>query len=164
MFTDVEYTYLKNLIDTYVLKGDYTDYLAYTYTDISSSYSYDYPDMYVIFAKSEIQANNNTFTIPSGSIKIAIDSNSASRNGVNGDRFAFTESEGTVYVEPYEFIYTNAVGSKYADVLAQEEYKISQDISYNIDKAEYYVVPLLICVIIMMLFLKWCFPNKGGKA
>lgn len=163
MFSEVEYTYLSNLINTYVLNGEYTHYLAYTNTDLSSTYNYEYPDLYVIFSKEEIIANNNKFTIPEDNIKISINSKSATRNGTNGNRFAFTESNRAVTVPIYEFIYTNATNSKYADVLAKEEYIVKQDLNYNLDKNEFYIMPSLLSVLIVMLFLKWCFPMKGGK-
>ena len=30
-------------------------------------------------------------------------------------------------------------------------------------KEEFYLIPFLLCILIVMLFLKWCFPMKGGK-
>lgn len=29
---------------------------------------------------------------------------------------------------------------------------------------QYFLTPFLLCVLIIMLFLKWCFPMKGGKS
>lgn len=164
MFTDIEYTYLKNMVETYILKGDYVSYLAYTYTNISDNYSNESPEMYIIFSKSDIEASGNTFIIPEESITISIDTNSASRNSNNGPRYTFTESVSSVSVPNYEFIYSNAVNTKYADVLSYTEYLNSNNLSYNITKNEFYLTPLLVGLLIIMLFLKWCFPMKGGKS
>ena len=29
---------------------------------------------------------------------------------------------------------------------------------------QYFLTPFLLCILIVMLFLKWCFPMKGGKS
>lgn len=167
MFSDLEYTYLKNIIDTYILQGDYTNYIAYTYTNISGTYSNDYYDFYVILSNSEIIANGYSFTIPGNSLKISVNSKSASRNATNGERIVFSEGEHSVSVDPYEFIYSNAKNSIFPNILAKQEYitKTNNDhnISYNLDKNEFYMIPVFMGLIIMMLFLKWCFPMKGGK-
>lgn len=167
MFSEIEYIYLENLINTYVLNGEYTHYLAYTYTDIDSTYSYDYPDFYVIFSKSEIIANGYSFEIPENSLKVSVNAKSANRNATNGERITFTESERSLTINSYEFIYTNASGSQFSNILAKNEYIIQtnteNNLSYNLDKNEFYTIPVFLGLIIMMLFLKWCFPMKGGK-
>lgn len=167
MFTAVEYTYLKDLVNTYILNGDYNYYLAYTNTDLSGSYTSDTIDFYVIFSKDNIEGSSNTFSIPSKSLSIGVNSSQAQRNQTNGPRYEFTEFGGTVSVNSYEFIYTNANNSKYADLLAHDVYqeKLNQEsnIAYNITKDEFYILPLFFGLLIMMLFLKWCFPMKGGK-
>lgn len=167
MFTAVEYTYLKDLVNTYVLNGDYNYYLAYTNTDLSGSYTSDTIDFYVIFSKDNIESNSNTFTLPAKSMRIGVNSSQANRNTTNSPRYEFTELGGTVSVHDYEFIYTNATNSKYADLLAYEKYqeKTNQEsnIAYNITKDDFYILPVFFGLLIMMLFLKWCFPMKGGK-
>lgn len=167
MFTQVEYTYLENLIETYILKGEYTSYLAYTNTDLSGSYTSDTYDFFVIFSKEDITSNSGQFVVSSGSLRIAVNSSQASRNNTNGPRLEFTELSGAVSVPTYEFIYTNALHSAYPDILAKEVYEsktnFENNISYNISKEEFYILPLFMGVLIMMLFLKWCFPMKGGK-
>lgn len=35
--------------------------------------------------------------------------------------------------------------------------------SLDISKEEFYLIPFVCCIIFWSLFLKWCFPNKGGK-
>ena len=47
----------------------------------------------------------------------------------------------------------------------------AQEIQETIDTSEqfyptmeqYFLTPFLLCILIVMLFLKWCFPMKGGK-
>ena len=158
MFSETEYTYIKNLVITHVLKGEYNYYVCYTETDISGNYNTDTDDVHCIFTKEKITSSNNTFRIQNG-LKVSIDSNQASRNANNGRRFAFTESNGTVSVPIYEFIYSNAESTKYADLIAQEEINIGNHLDLN----EFYMIPMFMALLIMMLFLKWCFPMKGGK-
>lgn len=158
--------YIKHLVNTYVLKGEYKSYLAYTYTDVSGNYNNNSPDIYIVFSEDDIISEENTFKINGKSIKISIDTNSANRNSIES-RYVFTENVGTITVPHYEFIYTNAVHSKYADLIALEKYSeiqnVESNISYNITKEEFYIIPTLLALLIMMLFLKWCFPMKGGK-
>ena len=166
VFTQVEYTYLENLIETYVLNGDYKSYLAYTNTDLSGSYTTDTYDFFVIFSKEDITSNVNNFSVSSG-LKISVNSSQASRNYANGPRVEFAELSGVVSVPSYEFIYTNALQSAYPDILAKEvaenRMNYENNIAYNITKDEFYIMPLFMGILIMMLFLKWCFPMKGGK-
>lgn len=37
------------------------------------------------------------------------------------------------------------------------------EVDFPFDKNDFYVLLILVAIIIMMLFLKWCFPMKGGK-
>lgn len=163
MFSETEYQYLENLVNTYILNNEYNYYLAYTNTDLSSSYTNDYYDFYVIFSKEEINFTNNRFELPKENIRIGINAKSANRNGTNASRYVFTENVGGVSINQYEFIYTNALNSRYANILSKNEYIVNHDLSYNIDKNEYYSTPFLISILIIMIFLKWCFPMKGGK-
>ncbi len=49
------------------------------------------------------------------------------------------------------------------EIQAQEVQETPQDTQFYPTREEFYLTPFLLCIIILMLFLKWCFPMKGGK-
>lgn len=64
------------------------------------------------------------------------------------------------------FRYSNIKSFKLPNILALEEQTSStsaptQDLPFN--REEFFIIPFLLCILILMLFLKWCFPMKGGK-
>lgn len=49
------------------------------------------------------------------------------------------------------------------EMQAQEVQETPQEQQFYPTREEYYLTPFLICILILMLFFKWCFPMKGGK-
>ena len=59
--------------------------------------------------------------------------------------------------------------SKYADILATSTYETpsgssSSNVNFPITKEQFFSIPFLLCILILLLFFKWCFPMKGGKS
>lgn len=52
------------------------------------------------------------------------------------------------------------------EIKAQETQETSPDTSEQFypTMEQYFLTPFLLCILIVMLFLKWCFPMKGGKS
>lgn len=52
------------------------------------------------------------------------------------------------------------------DIVAIEEQitSSSPEVSLPFEREEFIAIPFLLCLLIVMLFLKWCFPMKGGKS
>ena len=50
------------------------------------------------------------------------------------------------------------------ETIAQEVQETPQEQQFYPTREEYYLTPFLLCILILMLFLKWCFPMKGGKS
>lgn len=53
-----------------------------------------------------------------------------------------------------------------SEIAAQEIQETSADTSEQFypTMEQYFLTPFLLCILIVMLFLKWCFPMKGGKS
>ena len=53
-----------------------------------------------------------------------------------------------------------------SEIAAQEIQETSADTSEQFYPTieQYFLTPFLLCILIVMLFLKWCFPMKGGKS
>lgn len=96
-------------------------------------------------------------------------------NGNSGN-FTCTQNTNTIPTE------TNAISFKYSNVslldytsnitssdieFSYEDYCNIPNVNVNVDfpftKEEFYTLMLLVGTIIMMLFLKWTFPMKGGR-
>lgn len=50
------------------------------------------------------------------------------------------------------------------ETIAQEVQETPQEEHFYPTQEEFYLIPFLLCILILMLFLKWCFPMKGGKS
>lgn len=90
----------------------YKYYIAYTDTDIDSSWnSATEPDLYFVFSKEKITAQSGyKYTIPENSIQYVCRSGnySTSTNAVNTDRIKKQSISGTLNIDLYEHIYSNA--------------------------------------------------------
>ena len=53
-----------------------------------------------------------------------------------------------------------------SEIAAQEIQETSADTSEQFypTMEQYFLTPFLLSILIVMLFLKWCFPMKGGKS
>lgn len=90
----------------------YKYYVAYTHTNTDNSWNTSTdPDLYIVFSKEKITAQSGyKYTVPENSVQyICRSSNySTSTNSVNTDRIIKQNYSGTLNINVYEHIYTNA--------------------------------------------------------
>lgn len=90
----------------------YKYYVVYSYTDTSSSSYYRrQPDLYFIFSKEKINASSAyNYSVPAGSIRYICRSNdySSSNYADNSSRIKSENFSGSLTIEPYEHIFSNA--------------------------------------------------------
>lgn len=109
MFSTAQTEILQSLVPTLAADG-YKYYVAYTNNQYSGYYNSD-PDLYVIFSKEPIQSvSAYMFNIPAGSVQYAVRSGnySSSSSANNSERITAQDFSGTLRVDVYEHIYTNA--------------------------------------------------------
>lgn len=140
MFSTAQTDVLKSLIPVMRRQG-YKYYIAYTNTSTTNSWgSSAIVDMYVIFSKEEITAKNQySYSVPGGAVRYSIRTvnYSTSDFGVNTERFVSSSFSGTVSINVYEHVYTNATFSSFAvqpDILYSAEggYLYESSVSLNI--------------------------------
>lgn len=118
MFSTAQQAYIDALLPTYAKEG-YKYYVVYTNTNTSGVYNTSsYPDLYAIFSKKAISAEDAyTFNVEDSSIIVAVrcGNYSSSSYSNNSDRVVVNDySAQTLTIEPYEHIYTNARFNTYA--------------------------------------------------
>lgn len=109
MFSTAQTEILQSLVPTLSADG-YKYYVAYTNAQYSGYYNSD-PDLYAVFAKEPIEATAAyTYTVPAGGVQYAIRSGnySSSSSANNSERITVQDFSGTLRVNVYEHIYTNA--------------------------------------------------------
>ena len=117
MFTAVENEYLRSLVMTMSKKG-YNHYLAYTVTDETGNNT---ADMMIYFSKTKITGNGlYSYSVPTGSLRYRVDSNGYSQTTNTAARVQVSSAGGTVNIQQYEFVYTNA---EYAGTSIQPDIK-----------------------------------------
>lgn len=111
MFSTNQLEIVKALVPTMREQG-YKYYIAYTYTDIDSSWNSSIePDLYFVFSKEKITAQSGyKYTIPENSIQYVCRSGnySTSTSAVNTDRIKKQSISGILNIDLYEHIYSNA--------------------------------------------------------
>lgn len=116
MFSTNQINYIESFLPTYA-QQDYTHYVAYTDSTNTSGYYQTEPDLYIIFAKSEITAvDGYTYTVPEGAVQLCIRTGnySSSSSANNSDRVVVRDFTGTeLSIDEYEHIYTNATFTGY---------------------------------------------------
>lgn len=148
MFSTAQEQYLKSLIPTMVDSG-YSHYIAYTYTNTNNS-SWGYtatPDLYVVFSKQPITANDGySYTVPADSVRYVIRTgNYSSSNTANNSERVRTESfSGHLSVDVYEHIYTNA---EFSGVALQPDFGYESGVYSN-----YVSLALSIALVTLLLF------------
>ena len=102
-----------------MLEKGFSHYVAYTNTDINSSWNstFNEPDLFIVFSSEEILANSSySYNIPSGSVLCTVRSNnySTSNSAINTERILIEDYTETVLdIEVYEHISTNAISTSY---------------------------------------------------
>lgn len=152
MFSALEESYIKSLINTYKKHG-YSHYVVHTVTENDNIY-----DFYIYFSRDEITFSNSyTFELSDNSLMLKIDSSSRNDNNYNpstGHRDIVFYKRGIVNVNIAEFIYTdcNFTYSLIDDCLNPDIMYSGVD-SYNINLISLSL--LFICTsIFLFMFIK----------
>lgn len=112
MWNDSYRDYVKQLVLTN--KGEYPYYVAHTITNISAGGSYNNPTFKVYLSKEPIKANGPySFVLPSDSVCYSVIGSNSNSNYHN-KRVTATTANGTITIDNYEFIYTNAEFESYS--------------------------------------------------
>lgn len=111
-FSTAQQTYVDTLVNTLYSQG-YKYYVAYTHTQINSGYyTQTEPDLYIVFSKDVITGTTGyTYLLDGEALLYTIRTGgyTTSQYGVNTDRVSVSNySSGTVSIDLYEHIYTNA--------------------------------------------------------
>lgn len=123
LFSTAQQAYCDSLIPSMRERG-FTHYVAYTNTYTDSYNRYE-PDLYLIFSKEKITANSlYSYIVPEGSLMYIVRTGnySTSSSAVNTARVTSQSFSGTLSVDVFEHIYSNAdySGSTIQpDILAQ---------------------------------------------
>lgn len=164
MFSTAQMALIEPLVQSMHEQG-YPYYLVYTKTNLDSYNDYNTPDLVFYFSKSEMTCDGYTFA-SSGDV-VCMEyvtrnvSNSTTDNKVERCQKQGLSSMG-IYVNPYEHIFTNAEGAMYGNVLAEMEYTKQNDVGFNLDLNHYYVGCVLICIVILLMWLKTWFARGVG--
>lgn len=148
MFSTAQEQYLKSLIPTMVDSG-YSHYIAYTYTNTNNS-GWGYtatPDLYVVFSKQPITANDGySYTVPADSVRYVIRTGnySSSSTANNSERVRTESFSGRLSVDVYEHIYTNA---EFSGVALQPDFGYESGVYSN-----YVSLALSIALATLLLF------------
>lgn len=156
MFSTNQIEVLSALIPTMKDKGfDY--YVAYTYTSTSSGWgTQTQPDLYVVFSQDKIEASSGyIYTIPEGSViyTIRTPNYSTSDYGINTERFISSEYSGTLTVDVYEHIYTNAEFGEAAVVMPDLNFRGAGE-QYEKTNGLGFVVTALLLFVVFCSFFK----------
>lgn len=49
-------------------------------------------------------------------------------------------------------------------IVVENNSNSSNSVNLPFNREEFIVIPFLLCILILMIFLRWCFPMKGGKS
>lgn len=106
MFSEVQREFIKSFVDTY--RKEYPYYIAYTYTNVSDSYSYDDVSFYIIVSKNPIEGvSRYRYNLYGDCLSFAVRSGNASRT-YQSERVQSVSAPSTLTVNNYEWVYTNA--------------------------------------------------------
>lgn len=107
---------------------------------------------------TNIVGNSNNYSTEQGQMDFKSDKGYFSNVTIKHENSSYDLED---YLQP-NFTYED-IENKYVVQEEPTEEPTNVNISFPIDKEEFYVLLVLIATLIMMLFLKWCFPMKGGK-
>jgi hypothetical protein len=140
MFSTSEYDYIYGLTSNYFDKG-YRHYLCITNNPITNN-TYNTPDVYCYYSKSNLSISNNVLTVPNNSIYCAFDSNNYSTNN-NIDKLDCVSFSGSTSLSSKEFIYSDLSG--YADIMSNYRF------NYNLN----FISISILCVLILLFLYKF---------
>lgn len=151
MFSTVQTDVIKSLIPVMRRQG-YKYYIAYTYTR-TGNFSTAEPDLYIVFSEDKITASDlYRYTVPSGSVRYSIRTPNYSTNSsaVNTDRLVSSSFSGSLTINSYEHIYTNAVfsgSSVQPDIL----YEMKGGYQYETS----FATAILLAVFVLLVSFRW---------
>lgn len=147
MFSTTQQEVIDSLVPTYLAKG-YKSYVCYTLTNINSGYgSTAQPDLCFVFSKGEITANSGySYSVPSGSVmlKYRTVNYSSGNYAVNTDRIVQTLYSGSLNIDVYEHIYTNAAFSESSVI--QPDITIKESVNNGYLQANFYIIAAFLLV------------------
>lgn len=155
MFSTAQQAYIDALLPTYAKEG-YKYYVAYTDSvGTGSYYNTPDPDLYLILSKERISAQNAySYDIKESSVLVTIRSGnySSSQSAVNTERVVVSNyNPGTLNVDVFEHIYTNADFESYA---LQPDYYLASGGETNV-QLQGNTFLILIVVIFLVLNRLW---------
>lgn len=162
MISATQEIYIRYTVQSYLNQG-YKYYVVHTNTNLSNSSSNDWQDLTLYFSKDPITKRNDySFTFQSG-IRLDVITAGA-RTDRRAERVQLSNlSNSTIIIDNYEFILSNQEG-RYMDVLGLQSYQEQTDISYNLTKNDYFIVPIILCILILFKWLHGTFKtNLKGR-
>lgn len=159
-----------DLIDNFVksmYNNGYEYYFVHTNTNINSYNNYDFADLTFYFSKSPINVVNNTdYILSSNNIILQYDviSRNVSLSSNQDNKLPRFNDElltvmSSVRVPSYEFVMSNCIDNS-MDCLALVEYDNTNNISYNIKSNDFYTLPILLCISIIITWLSMWFGKS----
>lgn len=149
MFSATEYQYTRDIVLTQY-NANNTYYLCHT--ENSNANSYENYDVACYFSDIPItKISDYSFTIPSETLKIELDSSSYSSNNNIPKIKKTTLSTQNITINDYEYIYSN-LGTN-ADILADINYNKDNNLAYNLDLNYSYLILVLLILPIIINFL-----------
>lgn len=146
MFSTAQQAYIDALLPTYAKDG-YKYYVVYTNNMANSGYySSSYPDLYAVFSKEAISAEDAyTYDIGDSSILVSVRSGnySSSSSANNSDRVDVKNySAQILHIPSCEHIYTNADFSGHT---LQPDYSLSSGGETNVQIQTISFIMLIVC-------------------
>ena len=158
-----------DLIDNFVksmYNNGYEYYFVHTNTNFNSYNSYNFADLTFYFSKSPINVlNTSDYILSSDNIILQYDviTRNASTNNQDTKVPRFNDEllpvMSSVKVPSYEFVMSNCLENS-MDCLALVEYDNNHNVSVNIKSNDFYTIPVLLCVSIIITWLSMWFGKS----
>ena len=166
MFSTTQLDMLEPLVQAYYLNG-YKYYICHTNTNVSNYNNYDFYDVTFYFSKSPIIYNGNySFSLSGDSLKVNYMTRNIS-NGTNDSKLpreTVNSFSGTLIINSYEHIMSNAENSIFMNTMSLTEYSNLNDLSFNLDVNDFFVPSVILAVILLFSWLKtWFGKNYRGE-
>lgn len=158
----------KDFIDLFVsqhYKQGYKYYICHTNTNLTNASQYTFYDLTFYFSKEPIkELNDYTFGTSGTWLAYDVMTRNASNNQseTKENRIKKITHNSNVTIDKYEFILTNSENSYYMNTLALEEISYLTNIGYNISLNDYFIIPVILCSLLIFQWLRSWFANNGG--
>lgn len=146
MWSDSYRDYVKALVLTN--RDEYPYYVAHTCSYFGSVSSYNYPSFKVYFSKKPITASSlYSYVLQDDSVVYSVIGSSANNNA-HAQRVTVNNIGGTINIDTYEFVYSNA---EYSSESIQPDITVSE----GVNQVEFQAVSLvLLCFLLAVLVVK----------